>query len=137
MRRGFRFGDALIHTSAYLIGGWQCAAVAAMGSALADLILGYPVFIPCTFIVKGLMAFVGMLLLKKIRFKPAVFALSGLIMPLGYFLYELILAQAGVWEKTIAIVDLPWNLIQFAVGAVIGSILVTIFRQNETTQEKP
>ena len=121
--QGFvNLGDAVIHISVIVIGGWPASAVAAIGSALADIILGYAIYAPGTVIIKALMAFVGTLCLKKLRFKPLAFIISGLIMPIGYLLYELLLSTFGAWESTTAFIALPWNLLQYAVAVILAVI---------------
>lgn len=119
-------GDAFIHAAAFVIGGWHCAAVAAVGSAIADLILGYGIYVPGTVIIKALTAFVCFLLLRKLRFKPLACIISGLIVPLGYLAYELMLSAFGAFEAHVAFFDLTWNMIQYAVCAVIGIIAVSL-----------
>ena len=128
-------GDAVIHVCASLLGGWHCAAAAAIGSALVDFLLGYTVFVPGSLIIKGAMCLLSGLLYRRFRFKPLAFALSGLIMPLGYLLYELLLSALGAWAPSVAIVDLPWNLIQYAAGVILGSA-ASVVVQRITTQKQ-
>ncbi len=119
-------GDAIIHTAAYLIGGWHAAAAAGLGSALADLILGYSLYMPGSLVIKASMALLGSFLLRRFRYKQPAVALSGLVMPAGYLLYELLLSALGVFDAKLAFFDLPFNLIQYAVGAVLGSIVIIL-----------
>lgn len=126
-------GDAVIHTAAFVFGGWHCAAIAAIGSALADVILGYSIYVPGTLIVKGLMAFVSGLLIRRLSAKswlvPVALSIAGIIVPAGYFLYELLLSALGAWEPAMAVIDLPWNLIQYAAGAVIGTAAILLIEK--------
>lgn len=126
-------GDAVIHTAAFLIGGWHCAAIAAVGSAIADVILGYSIYVPGTLIIKGLMAFVSGLLIRRLGSKtwlvPVSISIAGIIVPAGYFLYELLLSALGAWEPAMAVVDLPWNMIQYAAGVVIGTAVILILKK--------
>ncbi len=125
--QGFlNLGDAVIHTAAYLIGGWHAAAVAGLGSAAADLILGYSMYIPGSLLVKGAMALFCSFLLGKLRYKQEAVFISGLVMPVGYFLYELLLSFLGVFDPRIAVFDLPFNAIQYAVGAFIGCATILL-----------
>ena len=57
-------GDTLVLLSAWLLGPWYGAAAAGIGSALADLI-GYPLYAPATLLIKGGMAIITGLLLRK------------------------------------------------------------------------
>ena len=54
IRGYFNVGDVVIMTSALLLGRKYGAYIGALGPALADLFLGYVVFVPITFVVKGL-----------------------------------------------------------------------------------
>ena len=53
IRGYFNVGDVVIMTSALLLGRKYGAYIGAIGPALADLFLGYAVFVPITFVVKG------------------------------------------------------------------------------------
>ena len=54
LRGYFNVGDVVIMTSALLLGRKYGAYIGAIGPALADLFLGYAVFVPITFVVKGI-----------------------------------------------------------------------------------
>ncbi|MBR3297716.1 MAG: ECF transporter S component [Clostridia bacterium] len=118
-------GDAVIHFSVYALGGWYAVSAAAIGSALADIMTGYLIYAPATFIIKGLTALAGVRLIKRTKHPQAAFFISGIIMPIGYFLYEL-----PVLSPSAALVDIPWNLIQYAVCALLGSVLVLILTRS-------
>ncbi|MDU7560152.1 MAG: ECF transporter S component, partial [Finegoldia magna] len=60
-------GDFIILLSTVAFGPVIGMIAAAFGSSLADLLLGYAAFAPFTFIVKGLMALLMGLFLKKIN----------------------------------------------------------------------
>ena len=48
-------GDTGVLLSAWLLGGWYGVVAAGLGSGLADILSGYPVYAPGTFIIKLLM----------------------------------------------------------------------------------
>ena len=109
-------GDAAVYLSAFALGPVGGALASAIGSTLADILHGAAMYAPATFIIKGLMALVCGLLFKRLRcFAPAV---AGLIMPAGYFAYEYLVLRAG------AFYGLWTNAIQYAFGAVVGTLLV-------------
>ncbi len=112
-------GDSLIYCSSLLVNAPWAAAVSAIGSALADWSLGVPVYIPATIIIKGLMGFTCAILMKKNKLSRFIFAsiLSGAIMAVGYFVYEVVFI--GGWGY--ASVTITGNLIQWAAG-VLGGI---------------
>jgi len=92
-------GDTIVLISAWLLGGVYGALAAGIGSALADLLTGYGYYVPGTFIIKFLMAFVAYLIIKKIKNKIVSFIVSGivaeLIMIVGYFFYKALILGKG------------------------------------------
>ena len=113
-------GDGVILYCGYAIGPAAFLA-AGIGSAIADLIAGYAVYIAPTFIIKGLMgALTGFILLKHkgIVSRVVAFVLAELIMLSGYFLFECFMY--GVTAAKGAIV---MNLIQAGGGIVVGFLL--------------
>jgi len=110
-------GDAAVHLCAFLLGNPWGALAAAVGSGLADLLLGSALYAGPTFLIKGAMAFLGAFLLKRWQNKRVLcFVLAGLLVPAGYFLFESILYGAAT-----ASAGLPANLMQYAVGVALGS----------------
>ena len=105
-------GDAGVFLAAMLLPAGVAALCAGVGSALADLIGGFALYAPVTFAVKGLTALAFGLLWRKLPGKLRYLAfLAVLILPLGYFLFELVVYANFAWA------DLPMNLLQAAVGA--------------------
>ncbi len=117
-------GDGMILLCAYILGPIVFLA-AAIGSALSDLALGYIIYIPATFVIKGLLGLVAALILRgdtvSLPRKAIAFVTAELIMVGGYFLYEwplegLVTAEAQV---------IP-NLIQGAAAIAIAFALTTL-----------
>ena len=50
----FNLGEGVIYTVALLFGPRYGAAAGALGAALGDLVLGYPLWAPFSFVIKGL-----------------------------------------------------------------------------------
>lgn len=119
-------GDAAVYLCAFMIGGWWGAACAGIGSALADILLGAMVYAPATFIIKGCMALIAFMIMKRFNGKAkfAALPLAGLIMPLGYFIYETVIAGAAT-----AAVGIPFNLIQYACGVILGALAILGIRK--------
>ena len=104
-------GDAGVFLVAMLLPAGYAALCAGVGSMLADLI-GFPLYAPVTLAVKGLTALAFALMWRKLPGKLRYLAfLAVLIVPLGYFLFELVVFKNYAWA------DLPLNLLQAAVGA--------------------
>lgn len=111
------FGDVGVFFAAMLLPTGYASLCAGIGSALADL-YGYPMYAPVTFLVKAAAALLFSLLWRRLSGKPRYLAfLSVLVIPLGYFVFERIVAGAFAWE------DLPWNLLQSVVGAALAFAL--------------
>lgn len=119
-------GDALIFATAACLGSWAVLP-AALGSVLGDLLLTYTLYAPATLIIKGVMAFVCLQLMKRLTKDHAplpiwkvalIYALSECIMIAGYFLYEWFLYQ---WPAPL--IGLGGNAIQAAFGIVAGTAL--------------
>ena len=113
-------GDGVILYCSYAIGP-AAFLPAAIGSALADLIAGYAVYIAPTFIIKGLMgAFAGLILLKHKGIVSRILAFTGaeLIMLAGYFIFE-----TFMYGLTAAKGAILMNLIQAGAGIVMAFLL--------------
>lgn len=123
-------GDCIV-----LIAGWILAPgygflAAGLGSALADIFLGYMMYAPATFVIKGLMAVIAYALYQSLHKKIKVSAariISGLaaevFMVLGYFLFEAVL-----YGPIASAVNIPANAVQGVAGLIIGCILIKAFR---------
>ena len=123
-------GDCFVLTAGWFLGPWYGLFAGGVGSALADLISGYPHYIPGTFVIKGLMALVAALLSHRLRGKQPsrvgrlISALAAeLIMVGGYFLYACAILGKAV---TAAVTSVPSNLLQGAVGIVGGMLLIEV-----------
>ena len=113
-------GDAAIALAAVLLGPYA-ALPAALGSALADL-LGYPQYAIFTLIIKGAMGFIAGWGMRrgKLDAKSMLCALAaGIVLMGGYFLADILLGDIGL-----AIVDLPWNALQFVIFIVSSAVFL-------------
>lgn len=112
-------GDAAVFLAANMVGGVWGMLCAGLGSALADLILGYGIYAPATFLIKAAAAGISMLLYKRLKGALRLFALvlGGLAVPAGYFLFE---GAFVLKDFAAAAVNVPFNLLQALLGAVLG-----------------
>jgi uncharacterized membrane protein len=121
----FNFGETVIYIAALISGPLTGALAGGVGSMLADVYLGFAPFAPGTLVIKGLEgAIVGFLntkLQKKISNLTVCASIStvvgGLEMVTGYFLYEQL---ALGYPFAAALVEVPFNLVQMAVGLVVA-----------------
>ncbi len=119
-------GDVVIYLSAYLLGGPAAAAAAAVGSALADAAAGAAVYIPATFVIKGLMGLLCGFLTEKKKFSGFVLscAIGGAVMTLGYAAYESV-----VFGLSYALASLPFNAVQWVGGGVVAVALFPVAKR--------
>ena len=131
-------GDCIV-----LLCGWMLSPVygfvaAGLGSGLADLLSGYLVYAPATFIIKGLMALSACYTFKLIRKSlghnlPARIVsgiLAEIIMVLGYYVFE-----GFMYGFIASAVNIPANAIQGIVGLILGTILIKAFEKSKITIE--
>ena len=92
-------GDALVILSGWLLGGPYGALAAGIGSALADVLSGYAVYAPATFVIK-----------------------AELIMLAGYFVFEALILGMGM----AATASVAGNAVQAVVCLVLGNLLIPL-----------
>lgn len=125
-------GDCVVLIAGWLLPPFYGFLAAGIGSALADVFLGYAVYAPATFVIKGLMALVAYFVFKFLRNKTGNLTaritsgiLSEVVMVVGYLLFESIL-----YGFMPSLVNVPANAVQGVFGIVIGTILIKIFEKN-------
>lgn len=130
-------GDCLVLLSGWLLGPLYGAAAAGIGSALADVTLGFGLYAPATFIIKALMAAVAYLVASllsgraqkiggRILSHATAAILGEVIMIGGYFIYECL-----IYDVAAATGSLLGNGTQAVAGAVLSIVLITIIRNNK------
>ena len=134
-------GDAMVFLSVLILGRRNGTIAAASGSALADLLGGYAHWVPWTFIIKGLMAFIcGTIILSgKDKEKnvsafrsAAAMAAGALVMMAGYFIVQRFMY--GTWAAPLA--ALPGNIAQGAAGVMIAEILSAAIKKTAPNMMK-
>ena len=121
-------GDAIVILSGVILGPVWGFLAGGIGSALSDLIGGYFVYVPITFVIKGLVALAAGLLYQKVgktqKSRYAAVVLGGvadiILVAGGYFVCEYFIYGAG------AAASIPANIIQGIGGLVISCILYPI-----------
>lgn len=121
-------GDAIVILSGVILGPVWGFLAGGIGSALSDLIGGYFIYVPITFVIKGLVALAAGLLYQKIgknqKSRYIAVILSGvadiILVAGGYFVCEFFIYGAG------AAASIPANIIQGVGGLVISCILYPI-----------
>ncbi len=122
-------GDCFILVGAWILGPVYGFAAGGIGSALADIVIGYPHYAPGTLIIKGLMAVAAALITRKLisgkseHRTPAYAAgaiAAEIVMIVGYAAYDGFVFGTGFMAALSGV----GNLIQGAVGAVAGTSLI-------------
>ena len=126
-------GDCIVLLSGWILSPVYGFAAAAIGSALADVLSGFALYAPVTFIIKGLMAiasyYIFRLLINKTGNVPARI-ISGLvaevIMVTGYYIFE-----GCLYGFIPAAASIAANAAQGVVGLIVGVILIKVFEKNK------
>jgi ECF transporter S component (folate family) len=121
-------GDAIVILSGVVLGPVWGLLAGGIGSALADLLGGYFIYVPITFVIKGLIGFISGLLYQKLssskKSRYAAVFLGGIadiiLVAGGYFLCESVMYGAG------AATSIPANIIQGTGGLVLSLILYPV-----------
>jgi uncharacterized membrane protein len=92
----FNLGEVMVYTTAILTGPYVGALAGGVGSAISDVLLGYPVFAPGTLVVKGLEGFIVGHLYGKGDSKLVVKHWKGLTYVMGAVVF-LLLAFVGLY----------------------------------------
>ncbi len=125
-------GDGFILLGAALL-GWASVPAAAIGSALADLLGGYTLYILPTFLIKGAVAAVAVYGVKgnKPYWLTVIWlVVAELVMVAGYFLVEWLILGYGLAAAVGAVVP---NLVQGLSGVIIGTVLIPLMKRVKLT----
>lgn len=118
-------GDVVVVFAGLLLGSVGGALAGGIGSACADLILGYGVFAPITFVAKGLEGYICGFATKKKGFIYHLIPLLAVLVMVGiYFVGEIFLPSMGL---TAAIAELTPNSIQALFGYIGGKALFELY----------
>ena len=124
-------GDCIVLAAGWMLLPKYGFLAAGLGSALADVFLGYITYAPATFVIKGVMALVAFygykLTHRKLGNLPARImsgTVAEIVMILGYFMFEGILYGFGP-----SVVNIPANAVQGLAGLVLGIILMNMFEK--------
>ncbi len=122
-------GDCFVLVCGILLGPVWGAAAAGIGSALADLLLGYGIYAPATLVIKSLMALVAYFLytaitkgsrLNHIALIPSAISAEALMVA-GYFTFESI-----IYGFEGALPNILGNSVQGAVCAICAVFVLSV-----------
>lgn len=126
-------GDVFVILTGWMLPGWYGFLAAGIGSALADVLSGFIVYAPVTFLIKGLMAFLVGVIFKAFS-KNTNIIIRGLIAGLvaealmlaGYLVYE-----SFLYGFKTALLSVPFNGIQGVIGMVLGAELINVISETK------
>lgn len=111
------FGEIVIYTAAFLFGGIVGGLAGGVGAAAADVLLGFGIFAPITFVAKGLEGYVvGQVAGSSARSRAVAVAVGAPFMIVSYFI------AVAYFEGLPAAVaqELPIDLLQATVGFAVA-----------------
>lgn len=127
----FNLGDCFVLLAGWFLGPVYGIIAAGVGSALADIITGYFLYVPATFFIKAIMALVAYFIYKALNSKPffgkiASTVTAEIIMVLGYFAYEATVLGYGI----AAAASVPSNALQGIVGVASSVALASAIEKS-------
>ena len=133
MKGYLNLGDCVVLLAGWILSPGYGFLAAGLGSALADLMAGYVIYAPATFLIKGimaLMAFWGYKMLSKKMGSLLSAILSGIVaeifMVLGYFVFE-----GFLYGFVPSAVNIPANGAQGVAGVVLGVVLLKVLEKSK------
>lgn len=131
-------GDCIVLLCGWMLSPAYGFLAAGLGSGLADVLSGYIIYAPATFVIKGLMALVACYVFKAMRkaignnLLARIISgfLAEIVMVLGYYVF------AGFMYGFVAsAVNIPANAIQGIAGLILATILIKAFEKRNITLE--
>ena len=134
------FGDSFIIICSWVLGPVYGFAAGGIGSALADILSGYAIYAPATFVIKGLIGVASALVARAIikrrdsfrslaHFSGAV--VGEIVMAAGYYLYDATVIGLG-FEAAVA--NLLPSVVQGSAGIVFSFIIAEVLRRTKITE---
>lgn len=137
-------GDSMIFVAAILLGSRKAFVSASVGMLLADILSGYLMWAPFTFVIKGVMALIAGTIAYRngkngddLATNIIAFVVAGVWMVLGYlvasgFITAYLMSQDVTFMQGIIVSmrDIPANIIEVAVGILIALPLSKIIKKS-------
>lgn len=122
-------GDALVILSGIILGPGYGFLAAGIGSAMADLIGGYFIYVPITLIIKGLIALTSGFIYKKMQKNNATKYMAvtiGGIADVIFVAFGYFFCESFMYGAAGAAASIPANLIQGLGGMLIAMVLYPV-----------
>lgn len=118
-------GDSFVLLSGLLFSHYYGALIGGVGSALADLFLGYTIFAPVTLIVKAIEALLASYIDRGNTVSRVIAVIVGVTwMVFGYFIFEVFM-----FDLPVALSAVIPNSIQGIISAGLALLLYPIVRR--------
>lgn len=122
-------GDAVVILSGVILGPIWGLLAAGIGSAMADLLGGYFIYVPITFAIKGIIAWIAGIIYQRLgrtsksQYKAVILGgIADIILVAGgYFICEI-----PLYGMSAAMASVPANLIQGLSGLIIAFALYPV-----------
>lgn len=135
MKGYLNIGDCIVLLCGWLLTSGYGFIAAGLGSVLADILSGYIIYAPATFLIKGSMALIAFACFKLMNRKIGKLSsqiigalLAEIVMVLGYFVFE-----GVIYGFLLSAVNIPANAVQGAAGLILGIVLVKVFERLKIT----
>lgn len=129
-------GDTVVILGAYLLGPVWGAVAGGVGPALADLLSGYPMYVPATLVIKAVMGVVAAVLYRALGKKgwgvPVCAVAAEIPMVVGYWLFDGFLAGSLAGSAA----GIPSNLVQAAFGIAASTLLALALRKSSYVRKE-
>ena len=140
----FNIGEAGVYLAAILGGPIVGAIAGGLGSALADLFLGYAHYAPGTFVIKGLEGFIAGYLFRKIKeLERNIRLIISLFFSVPFTAFVLYMARGGIGiyldasvfgSKLVIKTTIPFVAIAIVILEIFVFIVVASYYESETIQ---
>lgn len=120
----FNFGDVLVMSMGYTL-GFPFAALAGVGAALADLLLGWGQYALFTLIIKGIEASIIVFFVKQDKIPFYAYLLAGIWMAAGYGLTDAFLSS----NLAMFIPSFSANIVQGLICAGLAFSVLPLFKR--------
>ncbi|MEG0841393.1 MAG: ECF transporter S component [Erysipelotrichaceae bacterium] len=120
-------GDGMIMLFASIASPLGAFLIGGVGSAMADLVGGYPHYILFTLLIKGFEAIVISILYRRLpkKIKYLSYFVGSIIMVVGYFFAKWYLKASML----VALSGVPENILQSTIGMIIALLCIKKFVQ--------
>ena len=126
----FNFSDVGVFLAGFAFGPWVGLVAGGVGTGLADVVGGYPMYAPLTLVAHGLEGLLAGAIARRsggVWGMIAGWALGAAVMVAGYFIGEAFIFRMGVAAAATEAVTI--NIPQVVVGGLVGVPVVLALRR--------